>query len=1085
MALPARGGGELRLNEVVALNQTGLVDDRGGRPDWVELHNPGAVPVDLAGWSLSDDPGRPRKWTFGSGTLPPGGFLVVFASGEDRQPVVVEARDPSTLPGRVLHLSAAGVDPTDPGQVRVSASGRFVRRWRDGSDRRQDAQQGVERRQPQWVGGPEAAVRFDGVDDLLELGSPPGTNGFSLLMVARPFVGHEWDEVGTSGVGGTSGQRWLWGAAHGGDRGAGVGVSAGTNGVAVYEHGSGYMPARAALTHGSTGEALVISVVYRDRRPTLGLSGAVLPEAPGSPRDPVVAPTELGSGAYGAFAGEVLEVVAFDRALEATEWQGVERFLAERHGLRLESPYHTNFRIDAGGERLLLTRPDGSRADDWVVPALPRDVAFGRSGGGGDALGFLADPTPGRSNPVEVATRFLAAPFFTVAPGFYEAPVQVGLQLPPGRDGDGVGVEIRYTLDGSEPGATAALYTGAFLVTNRTARANTWSAIPTAPGWQAPSGLVFKGTVIRARALARGAIPSDVTTGTYFVDPRGRGRYPVPVVSLATAPGNFFDPDRGIYVVGNSPGGNYAQSGDAWERPVHVEFFETNGVRVLAQEAGVRVHGNTSFGFPLKALRLHARNQRGTGPFRYRVFPDLEVERFERLLLRPSGHDHHLTMMRDGLQQGLVRELGLDLQGYRPAVVFVDGEYWGIHNLQEALEKQYFASHHPGVDADAVDYLEGYSPGAHADEGDTLAFEALMGLLRSGPLTRVGVLNEVGARMELANYRDYKLAEMFHYRWDIGNHRLWRPRIPGGRFRWILFDCDVGFGGFWSEPQPWAFDMLEAVLTPSGSLHGHNSEATVFLLGTLLGDPGFRDDFVDRAADLLNSTLSSSRVLGFIERMAAEIEPLMGEHTARWRAPASITEWRRNVDALRTFARLRPGFVRTHLQRRFGLGETVALTLAVAEGGEGVVRCNSLAAVAGGGGDSTWTGLYFRGRPVRVEAVARPGWRFAGWAEIPGETRAAILLNPTVALRLTARFAPGPGLVPRLTWSNGGVGASGAGVWAQTLPGARLVLEASEDLRTWSVESAGAVADSQGSTRIPVVQTTGAARFYRVRLENP
>ncbi|HUT25414.1 MAG TPA: carbohydrate-binding domain-containing protein, partial [Sumerlaeia bacterium] len=50
--------------------------------DWVELHNPTAQTVSLRGWSLTDDRATPGKWVFPDVALGPGGYLVVFASGE-------------------------------------------------------------------------------------------------------------------------------------------------------------------------------------------------------------------------------------------------------------------------------------------------------------------------------------------------------------------------------------------------------------------------------------------------------------------------------------------------------------------------------------------------------------------------------------------------------------------------------------------------------------------------------------------------------------------------------------------------------------------------------------------------------------------------------------------------------------------------------------------------------------------------------------------------------------------------------------------------------------------------------------------
>jgi hypothetical protein len=54
--------------------------------DWIELRNTSGAPVSLSGWSLSDDPAEPQKWTFPNVTLPSGGLLVVIADGLDLKP---------------------------------------------------------------------------------------------------------------------------------------------------------------------------------------------------------------------------------------------------------------------------------------------------------------------------------------------------------------------------------------------------------------------------------------------------------------------------------------------------------------------------------------------------------------------------------------------------------------------------------------------------------------------------------------------------------------------------------------------------------------------------------------------------------------------------------------------------------------------------------------------------------------------------------------------------------------------------------------------------------------------------------------
>ena len=77
---------EPRIDEIMAAGQSVIKDEDNATPDWLEVHNPDATPVELGGWYLSDNAARPRKWAFPALTVPPGGHLIVFASGKNRRP---------------------------------------------------------------------------------------------------------------------------------------------------------------------------------------------------------------------------------------------------------------------------------------------------------------------------------------------------------------------------------------------------------------------------------------------------------------------------------------------------------------------------------------------------------------------------------------------------------------------------------------------------------------------------------------------------------------------------------------------------------------------------------------------------------------------------------------------------------------------------------------------------------------------------------------------------------------------------------------------------------------------------------------
>ena len=1006
-------GQSVVINELVSSNSRGLLDESGATVDWIELFNPGIQEVSLAGYGLSDDPAVPFKCVITNATMRPKSFLVVYADSQDRQASSFPPMAPDQIPGLFGWFKASEMPINDSASVRKSGTLLYVKKWSDWRNNGVSMSQATGSMQPLFTpaaanGVLPAFVRFDGVDDFLGLPASPATNNFTIVLVARSRAAHEVDSVSIAGTGGTSGQRYFFGANHGGGVNSGMGLSLGTNGLSVYEHGDGYMPALAVLTAPFASAIQVLGVRYLDKTPDLYWQGVAASHGLRSSRGAVTAPTTLGAGAYGAWYGDLSEMFIFTRALSEAEMVGLQRYLVAAYHLVERQSIHASFSLKAHGETLVLTRPDSSRVDEITFPGnLPSDVSYGRQPDGSGPWFYFQNPTPGASNLTTSALELLESPHFSHPSGAYSNSFLLTLSV------SNSAVSIRYSLDGSEPTDKSALYTAPLFITNRAALPNVLSLIPTVPGGIAPpTGLVNKLTVLRAKAFKLGGLSAASVAHSFLVNPKGASRYSMPVVSLVSDRANFFDDNIGIYVPGNAPSGNYAQSGDAWERPGHVDFIETNGVVAFSQETGIRMHGNTSFYFPVKGLRLHPLNYPGTGPFQYPIFPELGLKTFNRLLLRPSGHDSYLTMFRDVFMQSLGAELGLDVQASRPAVLFIDGEYWGVHHLQEAFEEGYFKSHNPQlIDAAGVDYLEGF---ASAVEGDTAHWDQMMSFLQTHNITDPTPFSQLRDYMDPENYADFKICEIYYYRWDIGNHRPWRPHTPQGRFRWILFDCDVGWGGFWAVPPAAAFRMLDYDLEPNGPWtqyeanpggNDHNSPVPTYLLRTLLSNPTYQQYFINRFADVMNTTFQSNYVIARIDSFAQRLSPEMRDHTDRWHAPASMTEWSNNVAYLRQFAVQRPGFMRQQIQTTFGLAGTVTARLRVSDTNAGVIHWSTLDITAPT--NSPWVGVYFKNHPVTVTALANAGYRFVGWLEQP-QSGQTLELSPSGDVSLTAQFVADP-----------------------------------------------------------------------------
>ena len=198
------------------------------------------------------------------------------------------------------------------------------------------------------------ALKCDGVDDLISVtagtnyyptGAPSNTNNFTIFVVAYPdAVTHQIDAQ-TNNAGdssGTAGQKYILGAAHGGSvYGStadivGAGISLGTNGVSVYEHGSNYM-APLAVYSGSNGLSgpVIITLNYKNKTPTIFINGTSVQVGLTSLKNSVFPPVQFCSGAYGAFSGKIGEIIIYGKLVPAAKRAQIEKYLGKKWGIKV------------------------------------------------------------------------------------------------------------------------------------------------------------------------------------------------------------------------------------------------------------------------------------------------------------------------------------------------------------------------------------------------------------------------------------------------------------------------------------------------------------------------------------------------------------------------------------------------------------------------------------------------------------------------------------------------------------------------------------------------------------------------------
>jgi len=682
---------------------------------------------------------------------------------------------------------------------------------------------------------------------------------------------------------------------------------------------------------------------------------------------------------------------------------------------------HTNFRISAAGEPILLALPDGETLADHVpATAIPRDISYGRITDGDESFVFFADPTPGTANGGESYTAIAESPTFSHTPGYYQSAVTLSIDHAPG-------TEVRYTLDGSPPKADSPLYTGPIVLEpyDSLAESTPLSSIRTAFLWEPPMSPVFKARVVRAATFGEGLKPSAPTTATYFIDPDIQDRYSLPIFSISFEPDDLFGYDEGIYVKGKlwdeaegftgnwwRRDGNYYLRGPESEREAHVEFFETGGQLAVAQDMGVRIHGATSRALHRKSIRLYARSSYGAEFFEYPLFADRPYTAFKRILLRNGGTDAwgpprflRGALIRDPIMAIALKEhTNLDTQAYRPALIFLNGEYWGMKNIRDRVDRFYLQSRH-GVDPDNLDILERNST---VKEGDAVHFQAMRQYMSANDLADPAHYEHVQTMMDVENFIDFQIAHIYYRNsdWPANNIDFWRLRVPydpdapyghDGRWRWIVFDLDFGLG-LVGGANSHNYNMI----TRAAGTDGNVAAWATLIFRSLLDNADFRRDFVNRFADLMNTAFTTERLHAFLDAAQAEIAAEIPEHIARWGFPVSETAWNNDFDLMRSFTELRPAVQRNQIVDFFDLSGTAELTVNPPAEGQGHIRVNT---VTVGKADLPWTGTYFQGVPVTIKAIPEDGYVFAGW-DLQSGNDDTLVLDLSGDYTIQPRFEP-------------------------------------------------------------------------------
>ena len=497
-------------------------------------------------------------------------------------------------------------------------------------------------------------------------------------------------------------------------------------------------------------------------------------------------------------------------------------------------------------------------------------------------------------------------------------------------------------------------------------------------------------TIITARPLLPDGTLGYTSRATYFTLESS-----LPILSVVTEPANLWDEATGLYANPNA-------KGREWERPAEATYLEAaqaDGSRAIGfhAPAGMRIHGNSSRLFDKKSIRLYFRGEYGLSRLDYPLLSPLAGQldngRYQSFVVHDGGQDFE----RPGwtlLRAHLVSDLATDINGYaaqtQPVLYFLNGQLQGIYNIRHHFSDAFFE------DVYGIDLEDEVAQAARWD--------ALWHFMAENDLTDPSNYAYVQSQIDIANFIDYNILQFYitNTDWVFTNADIFRADTPGGRWQWAVWDVDWSFGlVMWGG---YEFNTVQWFYT--NDREGMDRGATP--LRRLLENPEFRQQFLSRTADLLNTEFTPAQMTTRLDALTAELSPDIAYEIGRWHGSSN---WQGSVAYMYDFVRYRPDYLRQHLVDHFGLVGTAVLHITTPTEGQGHVAINGTLL------PTKWEGVYFQGTTVTVTAVPAPGYQFIGWQEDNLPPQPTLRHTVTGSQTFTPRFAP----ADPTTWQPGDV----------------------------------------------------------------
>lgn len=638
-----------------------------------------------------------------------------------------------------------------------------------------------------------------------------------------------------------------------------------------------------------------------------------------------------------------------DKSNNLTKWQIPSGNIAANNRLVVQcsgrdevqgTELHPNFRLtQTKNEWIILSDPSGVVMDSInIVHMTKPDHSVGRETDGAANWRLFTTPTPNAANTGAV-NFYTSTPSLSVPQGFYTATQSVAMTCPD------AGSTIRYTLDGSEPTAASTLYAGPISIATT--------------------------TVVRAKAFS-GNEESFIETNTYFINES----HTVPVVSICGA--DVYD----MIANGNGWTAEYQGNFELYEDD---QSFKDEG------EGTFDKHGNDSWAYDQRGFDFVMRDQLGyDNEISHKIFPEKSRDGFQRLILKPAANDNYPfedgAHIRDAFVHTLSQkaDMKMDERTWKPCVLYMNGEYWGVYELRERVDDSDFTDYYYDQDKYNLQYLKtwGATWARYGGAQGITDWDDFVAFVQANNMGTPANFNVADSLLNWKSLVDYFVMNSFIVSQDWLNYNTawWRGRNPiedKKKWRYTLWDMDASFGhyvNYTGIPDASAnADPCNVENLPDPGNQGH----TTVLQKLINEQPIVEQYYKARYIDMANTHFSCPSLNALLDSMIAEIAPEMPDQIAKW--GGTMAGWQGKVQELKDFIDARCIAIEAGLIDCYSLTGPFDITVDVSPAGAGEVKLNSIWVPT-----YPWNGSYYGNINTLMDAKANPGFAFHHWEYTTG-----------------------------------------------------------------------------------------------------